>query len=249
MVVPAAVGLLLAFMVVFAVAYLRLRRGARVPRLRPLPGAQTLPALAERALEEGRPVHLALGTGQVTHETSAETLMALVALDHMAASATRTGRIPVVTTADPAAHLLAADILAQGEPVRAWHARNQARFIAPDSAAYGAGTRGLIQREDLRLTAAIGYLGDEYLFLAAPAPGGGEAVAPPEVAATTRLESLPLLHLTVRKPLLGEETFALGAYLARLPADMAGVLLQDVARVVLVLAIVAGVILRSIGLF
>jgi hypothetical protein len=249
MIIPPAAGLLLAFMIVFSVAYVRLRRGATVPHLRPLPGAQALPALAERALEEGRPVHLALGTGQLTHETSAETLMGFVVLDEMAASAVRTGRMPVVTTADPATHLLAADSLAQGEPVGAWDARNQARFIAPDPAAYGAATRGLMQREDLRLTTAIGYLGDEYLFLAAATPGGGEAVAPPEVAATTRLESLPLLHLTARKPLLGEETFALGAYLARLPADIAGVLLQDVARVVLILAILVGVILRSIGLF
>lgn len=244
-----ALGVMLAFIVLFFIIYVRLRRGGQHPSLRPLPGVESLRLLAERSIEEGREMHLALGTGRVTDSTTATTLMGLLLLDEMAEQAVRTNQIPIVTTADAPSQLLAADILSRGQVERAWDTRPFARFVAPHASAYGAGTRGMMQRETLGLTAIIGHMGDEYLFLAAAQPDGGSTVYAPDVAGTTHIETLPLIHLTARTPLIGEEIFALGAYIGQWPSHLASVLLQDVARIVLLLVIVVGVILRTIGVF
>lgn len=244
-------GLLLAAALTFAVIYVLLQRGKQPPTLRPMPAVESLRVLAERSIEEGREIHLALGSGGVTDATAAQTLVGLLVLERMAEQSQRASRTPILTTADPASQLLAADSLSGGRVERGWEARSYARFIAPHPAAYAAGTRGTMQRENLGLTAAVGYLGDEYLFLAAEQPNGGKAMYAPEIAATAHVETLPLVHLTARHPLLGEEIFALGAYLVQGPAHLASLILHDLGRILLLVAILAGVVvtsLRSLGL-
>lgn len=241
------IGLMLIFAITFSVIYIRLQRGAPPPALRPLPAVEALRLMAERSIEEGRDIHLALGTGRLTDNTSAETMMGLLVLGHMAEQSQRASQAPIITTADPTSQLFAADRLSGGEAERAWQTRTYARFVAPQPAAYGAGTRGMMQRENLSLTAAVGYLGDEYLFLAADHPNGGDEMYRPEIAATAHVETLPLIHLTARYPLLGEEIFALGAYLTQRPSQLASLIVQDLGRVLLTVAILAGVILATVN--
>lgn len=242
-------GSLLTFTITFALLYFRFQRGAKKPTLRPLPAVDSLRLLAERSIEEGRDIHLALGSGKLTQETSAQTLMGILMLDEMAEQARRANQTLILTTADPASQLVATDSISRGEAGRGWETRTYARFIAPQPIAYGAGTRGMMQRENLSLTAAVGHFGDEYLMLASELPNGGQEMYAPEIAASARLETLPLIHLTARHPLLGEETFALGAYLTQSSAHLAGIVLQDVGRILLLVAILTGVLLKSIGYF
>lgn len=246
-----AVGLLLIFSITFTVIYFRLQRGSPPPPLRPFPAVDSLRALSERSVEEGRKIHLAMGSGRLTDATAAESSMGLIVLNEIAEQARRAGQTPIVTTADPVSQLLASDTLSEGDAERAWETRVYAQFIAPQESIYGAGARGIIQREELGLTAAVGHLGDEYLFLAAEQPDGGQAMYAPEMAATAHVETLPLVHLTARHPLIGEEIFALGAYLNRGPAHLASVILQDMGRLVLLVVILLGALaasLRSLGL-
>ncbi len=239
--------LLVVLLITFVIIYVRLQRGAALPVVRPLPALDALRSLTERAIEEGRATHIALGTGTLAGDKAAETLVGLTAMSYLADQARRANQIPVVTTADPAVQLLAGDVLAQDEPTRHRQARDYARFIAPQAIGYGVGTRALMQEEQLGLTAVLGDIGDEYLYLAATHPGGGQHFYPPEVAGTTRPETLPLVHLTARNPLLGEELFAYGAYLGKTTQQWAGVMLQDVARLLLVIIVVVGTILTTIS--
>jgi hypothetical protein len=241
------VSILFTFMVTYTLIYFHFRRGANAPFLRPLPAVDSLNALAARSIEEGREIHLALGSGGIVDSTAAETLMGILIVDEMGEQARRAHQTLIISTADAVSQLVAADNLSRGEASLGWQTRTYTRFIAPQPVAYGAGTRGMMQRENLTLTAAVGHWGDEYLLLAAPSVANGEyEMYSPEIAATARLETLPLIHLTARHPLLGEEIFALGAYLTRTPAHLAGIILQDVGRVVLVVAILAGVIISSL---
>src|SRR5690606_30765330 len=143
----------------------------------------------------------------LSSDKAVETVVGLTAMSALAAHARRANQIPVVTTADPAVQLMAGDILAHDEPARKREARDYARFVAPQATAYGVGTRGLMKEEQLGLTAVLGDIGGEYLYIAAQQPGGGPHFHAPEVAGTTRLETMPLVHLSARNPLLGEELF------------------------------------------
>jgi hypothetical protein len=242
----APIALLLVLLIIFLVMYVRLQRGAPLPVVRPLPAVDALRSLTERAIEEGRATHIALGTGTLAGENAAETLVGLTAMSHLADQARRANQIPVVTTADPAVQLLAGDVLAQDESTRQREARDYARFVAPQAIGYGVGTRALMQEEQLGLTAVLGDIGDEYLYLAATHPGGGQHFYPPEVAGTTRPETLPLVQLTARNPLLGEELFAYGAYLGKTTQQWAGVMLQDVGRLLLIVMVLVGAIVATV---
>lgn len=246
--------LLLAFLLL-VILTLRLRRGRLVVRLRPLHGARMLQMLTGRAVEEGRMVHLTLGTGRLGEATAAETLMGLAALDWLAGQASRANTGPLVTSADPAAALVAQDQLRVGAAQactersrsKGWQALDRARFIAPDPAAYGAGTRALMAREAQHLNTLLGHFGDEYLLLAAEHPAGAAPISAPVVAGSARLETLPQIALTAEHSFLGEELFAVGAYLACWPSHLAALLLQDTARVVIVVVILVGALLRTVG--
>lgn len=238
--------LLLAFLLL-ALITIRLQRGSLVVRMRPLPGIQTLQLLAGRAVEEGRTLHLGLGTGRLAGATAAETLIGLSVLDWLAAQAARTSTAPLVTTADPAALLIAQDQLRAGDVERGWQTLDDARFIAPDPAAYGIGTRGLMAREAQHLNALLGHFGDEYLLLAARLPTETVHVNRPAIAGSARLETLPQIALTAERSFLGEELFALGAYLACWPSHVASLLVQDGARAVIVVVILVGALLRTLG--
>lgn len=238
--------LFLILLIAFILIYVRLQRGATLPVVRPLPALDALRSLTERAIEEGRATHIALGTGTLAGENAAETLVGLTAMSYLAEQARRANQIPIVTTADPAVQLLAGDVLAAEETTRQREARDYARFVAPQAIGYGVGSRALMQEEQLGLTAVLGDIGDEYLYLAATHPGGGQHFYPPEVAGTTRPESLPLIQLTARNPLLGEELFAYGAYLGKSAQQWAGVMLQDAGRLVLVALVLIGAILATV---
>ncbi|HEX8680731.1 MAG TPA: DUF6754 domain-containing protein [Ardenticatenaceae bacterium] len=244
-----ALASLLTFAIAFLLIYLRIERGGRAPTLRPLTGIASLRAVADQAIEEGQALHLALGSGSLSDLTAAETAMGLVVLDSIAEQANRTGQSAIVTTADPVSQLLAADQLRQQQAGRGENPLTGARFVAPQPAAYGAGTRGMMQRERLGVSVLVGHFGEEYLFLAEERPGGSLPIHQPELAATAQVETLPLVYLTAKRPVLGEEIFALGAYLTRWPSHLAGVVLQDLGRIIVIVAIVVGIVLRAAGAF
>lgn len=241
---PAILLLVLAF--TFLAIYVRLQRGGALPVVRPLSAVEALQTMTERAIEEGRATHVALGTGTLSGERVVETIVGLTVSEHLADQARRANQIPIVTTADPTTQLVASDIVNHDAPA-VENARDYARFIAPQPLAYGAGTRGTMQREQLGLTAVVGDVGDEYLYLAATHPNGGTPFYPPELTATTRIETQPLAHIAARNPLIGEETFAFGAYIGNEPSHWASVILQDITRIVLAVLILIGVVAATLS--
>ncbi|HBY96669.1 MAG TPA: hypothetical protein DEP84_22445, partial [Chloroflexi bacterium] len=143
--------------------------------------------------------------------------------------------------------LIAQDQLRGGDIERGWRTLDDARFIAPDPAAYSAGTRGLMAREAQHLNALLGHFGDEYLLLAAERPAGAAPIDRPAVAGSARLETLPQITLTAEQSFLGEDLFALGAYLACWPSHVAALVVQDSARLLIVIVILGGALLRTLG--
>lgn len=238
--------LLIAFCVLSILTF-RIARGQLSVRLRASGGASALRQLPGRAIEEGQTVHLGLGTGRLDGVGAAETLAGFIVLDWLAEQAARTGQRTLVTTADPAAALIAQDQLRAGDIQRGWRALRDSRFIAPDPAAYGIGARGVASHEAPRLGALFGHFGDEYLLLAAEQPAGASPLSRPVVVGSARLETLPQIVLTADQSLPGERLFTVGATLACLPAHVASLVLQDGVRVVLVVAILVGVLVRTLG--
>jgi hypothetical protein len=222
----------------------RIRSGLK-PNLREISGFATLKGFIGQAMETGQPVHVSIGVEGVAGAQTAQTLAGLVALRYLADQAAKYGGAPVVSVADPTALLAAQDEVrhafkAGGEPGRL--NLGQVRLIAPEPTAYAAGVMGILSREGILANTMLGAFGDEYLLMSETAARKRIKQA----VGTATLNTLPFAYASSEDAILGEEVFAAGAYLSGIPAHVASLLAQDWVRMVLVLAIIVGVVLKTV---
>jgi len=220
------------------------QRGGQ-PGLRPIAAWEALRGLMGRAAEEGRQVHLSLGRAGVGGEQTAVVSSALDVERHLAGEGAAMGTAPLVTVADPLLMLAAQDTLYRAHQERGRpddYDATRVQLIAPDPLAYAVGAQDRIDDEQTVANVMTGHLGDEYLLL-------GETGAQRDllqVAGSDALNTQAWMTATAKHALLGEELFSAGAYLTRRPALIAALQVQDVLRVAAVIAILVGVLVKSL---
>jgi hypothetical protein len=236
--------LLSAFIAAMSLFISRVRAG-NAPHLRRIQSFDLIKSSTSRAIEDGRPLHLSLGIGAVTNSSTADSLAGLQTLNHLAEHAAVTGVPPVVTMADPTVMIFAQNQLraASENGSGPMQASRQTRWIAPQPAAYAGGVMSLLSIEDAGANVMIGQFGDEYLLF-------GEASNRREithVGGTSDPNTLPFIYASAQETLLGEEIYAAGAYLQKLPAHVGSLLAQDTIRWVVAAIILGGVTAKSLG--
>ena len=223
----------------------RVRVGHR-PDFRRIQAFEALKGFSGRAVEAGRSLHLSLGTGSMANESTADSLAGLSVLNFLADQAAATGSHPMVSMADPTVMLFAQNAVkaAQGGDVPGTEAAyRNIRWIAPQSAAYAAGVMNILSIDDVESNVMVGRFGDEYLLM-------GETAARRDIShvgGTSDPNTLPLVYVSAQESLFGEEIYAAGAYLQKLPAHVGSLLAQDTMRWIVALTILGGVILASLG--
>ncbi|MBI4785661.1 MAG: hypothetical protein HY782_01255 [Chloroflexi bacterium] len=258
--------LFLIFLPPFFFAYWAVKRGLRLT-LRPIAAYDKLKALLAQAAEAGQPVHLSLGIAGIGDQRTADTTAALTVLDYVADRAAVSASPPIVTMSHPTALPVAQDVLRRayrrhGYPEEFDPAR--ARFIAPDPIlnsgispspaiyasgqtdgfAYAAGTMRLLTQQPLIANVMVGTFGDEFLLLGETGAQRGLN----QIGGTSATDVLPFFYTSVANPLIGEEIFASGAYLSNKMAHVSSLAAQDTLRWLLVIAVVGGVALKTLGL-
>ncbi len=215
------------------------------PTLRPLPGFALLNGFVGKAVETGRTFHISMGTRGVGGAFTADTMAGLMVLERAAEQAVATGLKLVVTVSDPSLLPIAQDILRrayeQAEYPQGYDPL-QVRLIAPDPVAYAAGVAGVLEREDVLANAMVGWFGDEFLLMGER--GAQKGVQ--QVGGASSPETLPFVYASTEEPLLGEEIYAGGAYLSSKPSHIGSLLAQDWLRTAIVLAILLGVLIRTL---
>lgn len=243
----------LAFLAALAIAYVliyRLKRERAQTTLRTIAAIEKIRMAMPEAAEDGRTVHVGLGTSGLSDAGLMQTLAGLDVLDYLSEQSMVSSHAPLVTTADPTA-MLAAQTVAS----RSLRGRNQqaqfdplnVRFLggtihAP--AAYAAGVIELLERRTVAASYALGQFGDEYLLMSEAAARSGT----PEVAGSGNLQGLAVMALSARYLIIGEELFAAGAYLGRLPWSVAALVTSDLVRWLITAGLLAIVILKTIRL-
>jgi hypothetical protein len=223
---------------------LRARTHGEFP-LRPIAAFQALHGLLGRAAESGKVVHLSLGSSGIGGDQTAVASAGLSVLRYLADQGSAIGISPVVSVADPTMLLAAQNVLYQAY-WRQGRARDyrptDVQMIAPDRTAYAVGAQEIINSEHVAANVMVGDLGPEYLLM-------GEAGAQREIVqlvGSNAVETQPLMLATSDNVLLGEEVFAVGAYLTRHPLHVASLQVQDALRVLIVIAIIIGVAVKTV---
>jgi hypothetical protein len=239
-----ALVLLLVFLFFFLIFTVRAKSGARFG-LRRIAVYARLQHLISQATESGRPIHVGMGSGQIGSSYTAEAVMGLTVFDLVARHAAASDLPVLGSTGDPT-------ILAAGQGVlqvarrEAGYAESytgrELGFYAPDPLAYAVGVQHDLRRKDYLASILLGRYGAEGLWIsesvgAQPMVQLGGAVDPSAQA---------LLQFSLDDTVIGEEVYAAGAYLHR-PSHLGSLATQDIIRIALILSIIAGVIMISLG--
>jgi hypothetical protein len=244
-----AVVLLLIFAFLFfyfwSLWYRRGRLAGLVPRA--LPPLERLRAYLRRAAEMGESVHISPGAGALHERNSvAETLAGLEFTRGVAGEALSLG-VPVQATANDAVVSLVAGtaveagLQAAGRPASL--AAEATMIAQQNSAAYAAGVMEILARPEVQGNVIVGALADELLLI-------GEVGAERckfQLAGAARPTSAALLPLVTDDFLLGEEIYAVSAYMDPKPARLVSLLAQDGIRMFVIVLIILGVILATAG--
>jgi len=218
--------------------------------LRAIPAFDLIRRAVAESAEEGRPVHLSLGTAGLADAQSMETVAALHVLDYISDHATAALNMPVVTTGHAAALPAAQEIMSRPFVERDHLAQFdalRARFIGggdgDSGAAYAAGVCELLDRRAVAASVLLGHWGDEVILPAEAAARGGI----PQAAGSGNPAALAVMALSVHAMAAGEDLFAARAYLSRAPAALAALAAQDITRWLIVAAIMALAVARTLG--
>ena len=237
-------ALLLAFLPPLLIFTRRVKAGRGLP-LRPIPGFDALKELIGHAAETGRPLHLSLGVKGVGGVATAETMAGLIVLDYLAQRAAIYDAQPIVSVAAPTLLPAVQDVIRRAYAQAGFlegYVPEKVRFMAPAPAAYAAGAMDVLEHEPLTANVMVGAFGQEYLLLGETGVRKGLS----QIGGATKPQVLPFVFATADQALIGEEIFAAGAYLTSLPAHVASLVAQDWIRILLVLIILVGVLLRSL---
>lgn len=240
-----ALGFIILALLLFTIASFRVGGSYRLS-LRPIPGYDFLKQAITEAAESGQALHLSAGSGSLGTAASAETLAGVNAVATVAGRAA-TAHVPVVlTTSSPVVLPLlqsAAEQAYAAAGAPADYEPTQVRFAGDDRNAYAVTVTDVLQHEGIGASMLMGALGDETLFIGERGLVSGAT----QVIGTASTRALPYALTTAKHVLIGEEIYAAGAYLSGRPVHKASLLTQDWLRLIIVAAIIAGVVAKTLG--
>lgn len=227
-------GLGLLIIAILTMLFFTTRRGRANSVLRAIPAFQKLRRAIGLSVEEGKRLHVSIGNGSILGPNNASALIGLSALERAAQISIISDRPPIATGGDGALAILSQDTL------RAAYRSNNAleqydpgrgRLAGVTPFSYTAGTIPLIAGEQVSANLLIGYYGPEVALLCESAEREGAFT----MAASHSLPAQAVMYATADEPLIGEELFAIPAYLQAAPMHQASLRTQDVLRWVLAL--------------
>jgi hypothetical protein len=239
----------IAIVILFAVLLIGLasvRRGSLQLNLREIPAFARLSEGIGLAVEAGTRLHHALGSGGLSGLPGASTLLGLSVLQRLARAAAVSDFPPVATSGEATQSLLSQDTLhsasratsvdAQFNPIN-----GQLSGVTPFS--YAAGTLPIIFDQNASVNVLTGSFGSEAGLIADAAERAGGTV----MGGSENIPAQAILYAATPDVLIGEEFFATAAYLQAGPTQRASLLVQDIFRWLLILALLAGAALKLAG--
>lgn len=201
---------------------------------------------ARLVVEDGTRLHFSLGSGSMLAQDGASALAGLALLRQLGEVASLSDRPPIATTGSGLLNLLAQDTL------RAVHNSvgggqsfdmNNSRLTGLTPLSYVAGALPAVRDENVSSNVLIGSFGPEVGLLSESAQRQNATV----IGASDNLAAQAVLYASSSETLIGEELFAAGAYAQAGSFHSASLVLQDILRWLIILALLGGAGLKLAG--
>jgi len=229
---------------IFLLAVFDRKKAAGV--FRPIVGFQRLRRAIGLAVEDGKRLHVTLGEASVLSSNSASALVGLSTLERIAQLSIISDRPPMATSGDGSLSILSQDTLRaayrKGNAMEQYDPK-RGLLTGPTPFSYVAGAIPIIHDESISANILVGSFGAEVALLT----DAIERENAFSMAASDSLIAQAALYATASEPLIGEELFAIPAYLQASSFHTASLKAQDILRWLVIAAILAGSALKLIG--
>ncbi|HZD56632.1 MAG TPA: DUF6754 domain-containing protein [Anaerolineales bacterium] len=230
---------------ILIIAFAARGRGRPSRNLRDIPAFARLGRAVGNAVEAGTRLHVSLGSGDLVSFHSAVAFMGLSMLRRVARATSISDKPPVATAGEGAIAILSQDTLrSNAREMRIEFDPLSGRLVGLTPFSYAAGALSVVHDEDVGANVLVGNFGSEVALI----NEAGERSGSLTLAGTDDVPGQAVLYATAQEALIGEETFAGGAYLGAGPMHLASLQVQDIIRWVLILAILAGSLLKLVGI-
>ena len=214
---------------------------------RPIRAFQRLRRAIGLAVEDGSRLHVSIGKASIVSPNSASALVGLSTIERIGQLSSISDRPPVVTSGDGTLAILSQDTLRAAYRISnnsELYNPPQARLAGPTPFSYVAGTLPVIYDERVSANILVGNFGPEVALLAEAADEQNSFL----LAASDAIAAQAVLYASATEPLIGEELFAIPAYLQSGATQQASLRAQDVLRWLVIGALVIGSILAFLGI-
>lgn len=214
--------------------------------IRRLPGVDAVEEAVGRSTEMGRPVLYVTGLGEID---DIQTIASLLILGHVAEMTAEYDTELKVGNCYPITMTVAEEVMRQsyaaaGRPDA--HRPENSLFISSEQFAFAAGLNGIILRDRPATNIYLGKFFAESLILAET----GYVTRAIQIAGTAELAQLPFFIAACDYTLIGEELYAVGAYLSREPKLIAMLKAADLIKIGVIGVVSLGVLgmtLKGLG--
>ena len=212
--------------------------------IRRIAGLNAVDEAIGRATELGKKVLYIPG---IQSMDDIQTIASVAVLGHVARSTARNGTDLDVPNKDPltfvsAREAVRAAYLAEGRPDL--YKEEMVNYVTYDQFAFTAAVSARMTREKPAAIFLVGYFFAESLILAET----GQSTGAIQIAGQADPTQLPFFVVTCDYTLIGEELYAAGAYLSREPILLGSMRGQDIAKALLMIVGLSGIIAVSLGM-
>jgi len=212
-------------------------------RMRPIEAVENLKKASGLSVEEGKRLHISLGSANMISPQNASALAGLSVLERLSRAGISSDNPPIATSGDSTLSILSQETLKSsyrsGNILDAY-ASDSARMTGTTPFSYAVGAIPAIRDSKVSTNIIIGHLGPEVAFFTDAAEQQGSRL----IAASDSLEGQAVIFAAAQDPLLGEELFALPAYLQTNPFHQASLKVQDILRWLLAAGILIGAAIK-----
>lgn len=221
--------------------------GKKKPRagLRPLLAITQLKKILGSSVEQGKRVHITLGSVNLLNPNSAASLSALGASEKIVQHIASGDRSPIITSGDGALTLLSQDELSgtyrQANAMSQFNI-NQDQMVGVSPWTYAAGTLTPIRDKANSTNVLFGHFGPEAALILDAAERNDSF----HVAGSDDLAGQAVMFTAAQESLLGEEVFAVAPYFQPGGVQRAGLKVQDILRWIIICVLVIAAFVRFV---
>jgi hypothetical protein len=243
------IGLLIVILFTALVIFFSLKkvRSRFPPVFRKIPAVNKLRRAIGLAVEDGTRSHISLGSANLIDPTNTSAFVGLSSLQRIGQLTSTSDLPPIATSGNGGLYILSQDVLRNisiETNTRDLFDPQHAQMTGVTPFSYSLGTIEAISGSGINANVFIGNFGTEAGFLCDASDQKGSY----SLAASDSISAQSIFYALSQDTLLGEELYALPAYLAAHPVHLASLRVQDMFRVLIAAALVIGSLLKLFGL-